>query len=475
VSNWSGLARVVGMTDHVSGASHRDTHRDTHLFDEAKRAVEHHGIHTVEVGVSDTYGHLRGKRVPAARFFKSVAHGGLNIADAIYVFDVQCDIVDAPTINMGTGYLDTHLTPDLSTFRLLPHRPGYAIVLSHSSDEHGQAHPLDPRAVLAKQVERTTRLGVDPIVATELECYVCLPDWTLYQPYVQYSSLTDALALESIVFAMRTALLGAGIPVESSNAEYGPGQLEINFSPADPMTTADNTVLFKSIVKQVAVQHGVRVTFMPKPWSGESGSGMHIHSSLSVDDINLFGETMPGSGQPNERMSQWTAGLLANATAMQLIGIPTPNGYRRVRPYSFCPTHIHWGADNRTVMARLTMNAGNANRVEFRNPGADANPYLAIAAVLAAGCDGIERSLTLPPMSIGDMYTEPGDNEALPATLDEAIIAFRGSSIANALGSTFSENYLVLAENEQRLAKENPSGEADEITASERQRYIEHT
>jgi glutamine synthetase len=455
------------MADHVAG--------DTHLFDEAKRAVEHHGIHTVEVGVSDTYGHLRGKRVPAARFFKSVAHGGLNIADAIYVFDVQCDIVDAPTINMGTGYLDAHLTPDLSTFRLLPHRPGYAIVLSHSNDEHGEAHPLDPRAVLAKQVKRIRALGVEPVVATELECYVCLPDWTPYQPYVQYSSLTDALPLETIVFAMRAALLGAGIPVESSNAEYGPGQLEINFGPADPMTTADNTVLFKSIVKQVAVQHGVRVTFMPKPWADQSGSGMHIHSSLTIDEVNVFGETTHGSGQPNDRMSHWTAGLLANASAMQLIGIPTPNGYRRVRPYSFCPTHIHWGADNRTVMARLTMNAGNANRVEFRNPGADANPYLAIAAVLAAGCDGIERSLRLPPKSSGDMYTTPGRNLALPATLDEAIEAFRGSRLSDAFGSTFSENYVVLAENEARLSKEEVSGAADDISEWERLRYVEHT
>ncbi len=448
---------------------------ETHLFEEAKRAVEHHGIHTVEVGVTDTYGHLRGKRVPAARFFKSVAHGGLNIADAIYVFDIQCDIVDAPTINMGTGYLDAHLTPDLATFRLLPHRPGYAIVLAHSTDEHDHAHRLDPRAVLASQIARTKKLGVNPIVATELECYVCLPDWSPYQPYVQYSSLTDALPLETIIFDMRSALLGAGIPVESSNAEYGPGQLEINFGPADPMTTADNTVLFKSIVKQVAVQHGIRVTFMPKPWAGASGSGMHVHSSLTVNDINVFGETTPGSGHPNERMSQWTAGLLANASAMQLVGIPTSNGYRRVRPYSFCPTHIHWGADNRTVMARLTMNAGNANRVEFRNPGADANPYLTIAAVLAAGCDGIERSIALPPMSVGDLYTEPGDSVALPATLDDAINAFRGSELAAALGQTFSENFTVLAENELRISQEEMAGDTNAVTDWERRRYIEHT
>ena len=432
-----------------------------------------HNVHTVEIGAVDSYGHLRGKRVPASRFLSNVALSGVNIADAIYVFDPACEIVDSPLINMETGYLDMHLTPDLGSFRLLTHRPGYAIVMADSFDEHGHSHPLDPRHALARQMARCAALGYDAIVATELECYVCTPDWQPIQQHVQYSSLTDALALETIVADMRAALIGAGIPLESSNPEYGPGQLEINFGPSDPITTADNTVLFKSILKQVGVQHGVRVTFMPKPLTGQSGSGMHIHSSLNAAGVNQFGEQVPG--QPNPVMAHWTAGLVEHAPAMSLVGAPLPNGYRRVRPNTFAPTHAHWGSDNRTVLARLTMNAGVANRVEFRSAGADANPYLAIAAVLAAGCDGLERQLPLGPRSDGDMYANPGDCPPLPTSMADAISLFRASPLAAALGAELGQNIVGLAENELGLAAEALAGDPDVVTEWERDRYLEHS
>jgi glutamine synthetase len=450
----------------------------TEHLDVISRAISEHGIHTVEVGAADSYGHLRGKRVPATRFLDSAARGGVNIADAIYVFDIQCEIVDSPLINMDSGFLDMHLTPDLSTFRVLTHRPGYAIVLCDAVDEEGHPHPLDPRAALRRQVQRLAALGYHAVTATELESYICTVDgngvWQPFQAHVQYSSLTDALGMEQMVAAMRHALAGAGIPLESSNPEYGPGQLEINCGPADPLRTADNTVLYKSIVKQVAVQHGARATFMPKPWSGQSGSGMHLHSSLAAaaGGANAFAEA---TREPSALMASWTAGLLANATAMQLIGVPLPNGYRRVRPFTFCPTHVHWGTDNRSVMARLTLGQGSANRVEFRSPGADANVYTALAALLAAGCDGLERSLALPPRADGDQYSNPGDAPALPSTMDAALAAFEGSALAAMLGDQFSENVAVLARNEHALAADHLGDDPDEVTAWERQRYLEHT
>jgi glutamine synthetase len=436
------------------------------------------GVHTVEVGIADTYGHLRGKRVPVDRFLSSVAIGGLNMADAIFVFDIQCDIVDSPIINMGTGYLDMHLTPDLSSLRTLGHRPGYALVFADAVDEHDQPHALSPREVLRRQVHACHALGVAPIMATELEAYICTADWQPYQQHVQYSSLTDAQALEDIVAQMRHALLAAGIPLESSNPEYGPGQLEINFGPADPITTADNTVLFKSIVKEVAVRNDVRASFMPKPWTGQSGSGLHIHSSLNRHGVNVFG---PGDHEGlTEDMAHWTAGILHHAEAMSLIGMPTLNGFRRPRPYTFCPTHVSWGEDNRTVMARCTLNQGVANRVEYRAAGADANPYLALAAVLAAGVDGLTNKRALPPMATGDTYTEPGDLRPLPASFESAIAAYRDSALSEALGTTFSTNFVVLAEAE--LAKANDAfsegsigRDPDEVSDWERRRYLEHT
>ena len=152
------------------------------------------------------------------------------------------------------------------------------------------------------------------------------------------------------------------------------------------MKIADDTALFKSIVKQVAMQHGLRATFMPKPWADGTGNGMHVHSSLEVDGANAFASS---AHAPNELMEQWLAGLLEHAEAMTFIGAPTPNGPKRLRPYTFAPTHVCWGLDNRTVLARCIAEPGSkANRVEFRSAGADANPYLILAANLAAGADG---------------------------------------------------------------------------------------
>ena len=297
-------------------------------------------VHTVEVAIPDTQGHLRGKRVPVERFFATVADDGVAIADAIFIMDAQDDLTDNPFINMDTGYLDCKLMPDLSTGRTFTHQPGYAIVFTDVFDEHGRPHELSPRRVLAQQIERCRGLGFEPIAATELEFYLCDEDWTRVQEHIKYSSLTDAVALEDCIADMRDGLLGAGLEVESSNAEYGPGLIEVNISYADAMTAADATVLFKSIVKQVAVRHGMRATFMPKPWADQSGSGMHVHTSLNVDGANAFADS---DGAPNELMSKWLGGLLEHAQSMSLLGAPTDNGAKRVRPYTFAPTHVHWG------------------------------------------------------------------------------------------------------------------------------------
>ncbi len=433
--------------------------------------IEAHGVHTVELAITDTYGLFRGKRVPAARFVRTVAEHGAHIADAVYVMDMQCEIVDSPFINMGTGFLDMHLEPELDTFRLLHHRPGYATVMAAAIDVHHQPHPIDPRHVLRRQVQRVKALGYDPIVATELECYICTPEWVPAQSNVQYSSLTDNLTLEVCVAEMRSALLALGIPIESSNPEYGPGQLEINFSAADPLLTADNTVLFKATIKEIAQRHGLRASFMPKPFAGQSGNGMHIHSSLSRKGKNVFGE---GKGHPlNDVMRHWVGGLIANARAMSLMAIPTGNGYKRVRQYSFCPTHIHWGEDNRSVLCRCTLGQGQANRVEYRAAGADANPYLAIAAVLAAGADGLERSLDPGPVATGDQYADPGEHPALPTSFAEGLAAFEGSALAAALGADFAENFVAMTRNELALYEANADGGFDDVSAWEFARYIE--
>ncbi len=441
--------------------------------DEFRSAAEANELHTIELAIPDTQGHLRGKRIPVKRFFDSVHEAGANVADAMFVFDMQNDLPDNEFVNMDTGYLDCHLVPDNATGRILTHRPGYGIVFADADNEHGDPHPLSPRGVLAAQIARCQAAGVDPVVATELEFFLCTPEWDPVQDHIQYSSLTDGLEWEPVLADMRAALLGAGIEVEGSNAEYGAGQFEINTSYADAMTTADNTALFKSIVKQVARQHGLRATFMPKPWAEQSGSGMHVHTSLLADGVNAFAAC--NDGEPNDLMRAWMGGLLEHAEAMTLLGAPTSNGPKRIRPYTFAPTHVTWGLDNRTVLARCIAEADSkANRVEYRSAGADANPYLIIAGILAAGVDGIERQLDPGMLCEGDMYGNPGDHKALPTDLAGAIAAYADSPLAAQLGDTFSRSYVSIAEAEVPLAAEN-NPDADDVNDWERARFLEHS
>ena len=442
-------------------------------IDDFRAAAAANDVHTVELAVPDTQGHLRGKRIPAQRFLDSGHSAGANVADAMFVFDMQNDLPENEFVNMDTGYLDAHLIPDNASGRILTHRPGYALVFADAVNEHGNPHPLAPRSVLAAQIERCAAAGLEPVVATELEFFLCNPDWSPVQDHIQYSSLTDGLEFEGVLADMRAGLLGAGIEVEGSNAEYGAGQFEINTGPADALTTADNTVLFKSIVKQVAAQHGFKATFMPKPWAEQSGSGMHVHTSLTSDGTNAFADC--ADGEPNDLMRSWLGGLIEHAEAMTLIGAPTSNGPKRIREYTFAPTHVCWGLDNRTVLARCIAESGSgANRVEFRSAGADANPYLIIAAVLAAGIDGIERSLDPGAMGEGDMYGNPGECTPLPTDLAGAIRAFEGSSLAGQLGDVFSRSYVSIAHAEVSLAAEN-NPDPDDVNDWERERFIEHS
>ena len=442
-------------------------------LDEFRDAIAAHDIHTVEIAVADTHSHLRGKRVPVSRFLATGHESGANIADAIFVMDVHNDLPDNEFVNMDSGYLDCHLSPDLATGRILTHRPGYALVFADVTNEHGEPHGLAPRTVLAAQIERCRAAGLDPLVATEMEFYLCTEDWEPIQNHIQYSSLTDGVEVEPVLAEMRAALLGAGMEVEGSNSEYGPGQFEINTGPADAMTAAENAVIFKSIVKSVAAANGLRATFMSKPWTEQSGSGMHVHTSLNANGSNAFAECE--HGQPNDLMRNWLGGLLEHAPALTFLGAPTGNAPKRIRPYTFAPTHVTWGLDNRTVLARCIAEPGSgANRVEYRSAGADANPYLMIAGLLAAGADGIERKLDPGMLCEGDMYTNPGDATALPTDLAGVLAAYEGSALASQLGDMFSTSYVSIARAEVDHMAENNS-DPDEVNAWERERYIEHT
>ena len=225
------------------------------------------------------------------------------------------------------------------------------MVFTDAKELSGTPQPMSPRSILAAQIERCEAAGLSPMVATEMENFLCRSDWTPVQSHIQYSSLTDGLEVEAVIADIRDGLIGAGMDVESSNTEYAGGQIEVNVSYGPAMKVADDTVLLKTIIKHVAEAHGMRATYMPKPWTEEGGSGMQIHTSLNdKDGKNGFAES---AEEPNNLMRQWLGGLMEHAMSMSLLTSgPSANGYKRIRPYSFAPTHVFWGGDNRTVLSR---------------------------------------------------------------------------------------------------------------------------
>lgn len=429
-------------------------------------------VHTVELATTDLYGHPRGRRIPRERFLRSVAEHEVSFPEALFAATIDCNIVESDLIGMESGFFDVRLVPDLTSVRLLGHRPGYAFLFGSVQAPDGTAHPMSARDVLAAQVARARALGFVPRVATELELYLMHPDGTPIRNYVQYASLASDHDLEVMIGEIRRGLLACGLDVENSNMEFGPSQLEINVGPSDPVHTADNTIVFKTVVKEIARRHGVIASFMPKPMVEASGSGMHVHQSLVADGVNLFSES---SGAPNRLMAQWMSGQLHHAPAMALLASPLPNGFRRFSPYTFAPTHATWGSDNRTVLARCLTHEGPANRVEFRLGGSDANPYLLLAALVAAGCDGVERAMVPPPEATGDAYADPGAGAALPGSTREAIDAFVGSSLASMFPDRLVGMLVAHAEAELALVGEAVAGSPDAVTALEIERYLVHS
>lgn len=431
------------------------------------RVIAEHDIDTVEIAFPDTWGQMRGKRVPAAQFLRSAGTKGIAAADAAFVFDIRGDIVEVPMINMATGYGDMQVVPELATFRPITWREGTAIVfadcISHTTHE---PHVLDPRSILRGQVDRLAARGFDALVATELEFYFTTPDWQPAFDAIQCYSLTTQLEFEAPLREMRRALEGYGADVEASNIEYGPAQVEINLGPRDPIAAADLAMVFKHVVKEISRRHGLRATFMAKPWTGQSGSGLHIHSSLQRGGANAFAVAEDDGLFKNGLMRGWLGGLLEHTPALTAIALTNINGYKRATPYSFAPTHVTWGRDNRGVALRCLSEIGNATRIEYRGAAADANPYLVIAGVIAAGLDGLDRMPELPPIAAGDVYANPAGAREIPTSLEAAIAEFEGSRIAEAVGAEFTENFTTLLRVEAGRFGET-------ITQWERDRYIE--
>ncbi len=410
---------------------------------ELKTAVKNGEIDTVVVAMIDLQGRMMGKRFHA-QFFVDGGHTETHCCNYLLAVDMEMNPVPGyKSAGWSQGYGDYALRPDMATLRRIPWLPATALVLGDLVDHHtGVDIPISPRAILKAQVARARAMGYEPMMATELEFYIFensyenLRDGGLraLQPISAYNedyNIFQTTKEEGLMRAVRNGLYGAGVPIENTKGEADSGQHEVNYKYSNALDTADNHVIVKQGVKEMAHAAGKSVTFMAKYDHRKAGSSSHIHQSLwSLDGKASFADHDREHGM-SAVMGHFLAGQLAHARDITAFLAPYVNSYKRFTIGMFAPTKAVWSADNRTAGFRVCGAHSKAVRVECRIPGSDVNPYLACAALLAAGLDGIERKLPLEPEMKGDMYSAQGIRE-IPHNLREAADLLHGSSMLRA-------------------------------------------
>ena len=437
---------------------------------ELEKAVGDGSIDTVVVAFTDMQGRLMGKRLHGEFFLDGqIPEHGAEGCNYLLALDMEMDPVPGYQIaSWERGYGDFSLMPDMATLRRIPWLEATALVLCDVGWHDGTPVNPSPRQVLKRQVERSAELGYEPMFGSELEFYLLREsfeeahakhyrDLTPSVPYILDYHILAATYDEPLIRQIRNGMQGAGIPVETSKGEAWPGQQEINFRFAEAVTMADNHTIYKNGAKEIAHLNGCSITFMAKPDHTWIGNSCHIHSSLWRDGDNAF------AGE-SDIFKQYLAGQIACFRELAVFLAPTINSYKRFAAGSWAPTTLAWGHDNRTCGFRI-VGHGGALRAETRIPGGDANPYLAFAALLAAGLYGIENKLELPPGLEGNAYESDADR--FPSTMRDAIAALDGGTMARgAFGDQVVDHYLHYARTEQGLYDRY-------VTDWERKRYYE--
>jgi glutamine synthetase len=417
-------------------------------------------VDTVLTVFPDVQGRLMGKRVVGRYFLDHVAGEGVHAC--IYLLTVDVDMEPLPGFKLTSwerGYGDMRMVPDMSTLRLIPWLPGTALVFCDLYTEAGEPIEEAPRWVLRRQVERAAGEGYTVNIGSELELYLFKESFeaarakryqglTPVSGYLEDYHILQTTREEPLIRAIRNGMEGARVPVEFSKGEWGKGQEEINLRYAEALEMADRHTLYKHGAKEIAHLQGCSLTFMAKYDVGAAGSSCHVHSSVwdGSGRKPLFPGRSRQSGSP--LFQHWLAGQLALARELVYFYAPTVNAYKRYQAASFAPTRLVAGWDNRTCGFRL-CGEGAGFRVENRIPGADANPYLAFAATIAAGLQGIRHKLKPPAPYEGNAY-EDASLPQVPRTLREAITALESSEVAReAFGARVVEHYLHTARLEQ--------------------------
>ena len=429
--------------------------------EDLRRAVRSGAIDTVVVGFTDHYGRLMGKRFDASFFLDQVVTGGAEACAYLLTIDMEMNPVPGYALtSWEKGYGDFHLAPDLGTLRVAAWLERSALVICDVLDHKSHA-PVDaaPRSMLRRQVERASRLGFNAKAGSELEYYLYRNSYrdaaqkTLAQLepagwYLEDYHLLQGARTEPFHAQARRALAASGVPVETSKGEWGKGQHELNIRYADVLEMADRQVVYKQCFKELADRLGFAVTFMAKPDAAQAGSSCHMHLSLWRGTRSAFAGGKRGA-EGSATFRHFLGGWIAHAKELMVCYAPTLNSYKRYQSASWAPTRLAWSHDNRTAGFRV-VGAGESLRIECRIPGADVNPYLAYAAALASGLDGIEKRIEPPPAFSGDMYVA-ADLPTVPATLREATELFAGSAFAReAFGMEAVEHYVHFFRTEQQ-------------------------
>jgi glutamine synthetase len=453
----------------LSGADDRP--RGMLQIEQLRGLVAKGEIETVVTGFTDPYGRLMGKRFDAEMFVEQICEGGAHACDYLLTVDMEMEPVPGYRFaNWALGYGDVHLVPDLATLRVASWLEKSALVLCDVQDEKTHA-PVDvaPRSILRRQIDAMSQLSYRGFAATELEHYLFRTSYRDaarqgfrdLEPagwYLEDYHILQGTRTESFHAAARRHLRLSGVPVETSKGEWGKGQHELNVRYAETLEMADRHVVFKQCLKELADAAGMSLTFMAKPFHGQAGSSCHIHFSLWRGGKNVF--------EKEGDLFRWfLGGWMAHVPELMVFYAPTVNSYKRYVDASWAPTRIAWSYDNRTAGFRV-VGEGPSLRIECRIPGADCNPYLAFAAALASGLDGIANRIEPPECFVGDIYAA-ANLPRVPHTLGEAVDAFAKSSFAKrALGEAVVEHYAHFFRTE--VAAFNTA-----VTDWERQRYFE--
>lgn len=427
------------------------------------RMLEDDGYRTVVIATPDLQGRLVGRRVPVERF-AGVVERGVDICTCVYAWDLEqgLDLIGRNVFqlcSMHNGVPDVTLKPDLETLRPAAWLDGVAICLADPY-EHATDSPalISPRVLLQQELARFADLGLTPLVATELEFYLFRNDprelrangFRGLDPTTLIPAdfmIHEGDVYEPFFQRLRADLRASGIAMEAAQSEWGTGQWEMTFVYGDPLDIADRHALYKLAVRDSATREGMSATFMARPLNGQPGSSCHVHLSLRRDGKPVFWDE-DAADHCSTTMRHAIAGALQSSPDLMAWYSPTINSWRRTNSEEVAGSGRTWGFDNRTTSIRVVGESPDSLRFEFRLPGADANPYLVLAGLLASVRRGLEEEAQLAPAVTGSAYELPAD-EVMPRDLAEATRRFaRSPLVGSILPPDLVDHHRILLEHE---------------------------